>query len=516
LTFPNLSAIVSGKMDTDIHSRLTLDEQELFAIFLKAAKSLARTPTVRVVGGWVRDKLLHQESDDIDVMLDTCTGEEFANAVALEIRSSHPHSVKVNPDKSKHLATSKLDVPVKSGKIFSVDFAMARDEVYDGDSRIPSSVSSATPEEDAQRRDITINSLFCNVTDNGVIEDFTGRGLKDLQEGMAVTPLDPMKTFSDDALRVLRVVRMAAKFDLCIDEKVFAAMEHPYVLEGVFNRISKERIGIEMSKMIAGEGVVEALRLLKLSGIFGGMLRESLRDTKYDGQMEPLDMHQLSSHHALSLWDHTVRVVMILSEKGCKNEHMMWAALCHDLGKLFREVWGDSKSCPGMRSYKGHEDESEQITRRLLEWMVLHSVVVPVCALVRNHMRPHQLIGAGAAALRRFIRQMGEEGLEWRDVMDLAEADALAKDDMVDPEVEGAYEFLKMRLERAEKSLVESGRKAEPAVLDGNEIMEALGVKPGPHMKEIVQFVKELADENPSVTKEEAKSLLKEKFGVKQ
>lgn len=496
-------------MDSAKHISLTDDERDLFDLLLKASKTLPSQPTPRVVGGWIRDRLLGLESDDIDIMLDNATGEEFAKAVSSLLGTNSPHVVKANPHKSKHVNTAKLDVPVKSGKIFSVDFAIARDEVYDDDSRIPSSISTATPEEDATRRDLTINSLFYNLS-TGEVEDFTGRGLKDLRDGLAITPLEPMKTFSDDPLRCFRVVRFAARFDLTIDEAVLNAMLRPEIRDGMFRKVSRERIGIEMSKMIGGRNIVSALRLLKNTGMMDGIIDEALRGSEYEGQMSPFDMAQNSSYHNLSLWDHTVGVVHGVAWR--EDSELTWAALFHDMGKRFKALQKDSKSCPGKTSYIGHEIDSSKMAKMILEWMVLHPLVDPVCKLVEMHMLPHQLLDAQVTALRRFVRKTREAGVSWWDLIYIATADAMSRDGLMDEDVEGTYKFLERKLEEAEKSIDAASRKPEATVLDGNEVMSVLGCKPGPHMMEIMEFVASLTDEKPDISKEEASSMVKDKF----
>ena len=107
------------------------------------------------------------------------------------------------------------------------DFVGLRSETYT-DSRIPDQVQLGTPEEDALRRDLTINSLFYNVHTRQV-EDYTGRGLSDLASKVARTPLPPKQTFEDDPLRVLRCIRFASRFDLSVADEVTEAIKQPEI-----------------------------------------------------------------------------------------------------------------------------------------------------------------------------------------------------------------------------------------------------------------------------------------------
>jgi tRNA nucleotidyltransferase (CCA-adding enzyme) len=109
-----------------------------------------------------------------------------------------------------------------------LDFVNLRNERYAEDSRIPEKMDIGTPKEDAERRDLTINSLFYNLHTE-LVEDFTGKGIEDIKNGVIRTPLDPMMTFKDDPLRVLRAVRFAAKLDFKITAEVKAAIMDPAV-----------------------------------------------------------------------------------------------------------------------------------------------------------------------------------------------------------------------------------------------------------------------------------------------
>ena len=498
-------------MNKNAHIQLTVDEEELFRIIIGASRMFSNQPVPRAVGGWIRDKLLGVQSDDIDIMLDQTTGEEFAREVSKLIGSGAPHVVKLNEAKSKHVETAKMTICVSSGKEFSIDFAMARDEVYaDGESRVPTEVRRATPQEDAMRRDLTINSLFYNLHTKEV-EDMTGRGLDDLESGLAVTPLAPLKTFSDDALRAWRVVRFAARFDLKLDPKIIEAIHDPVVWDRMFHVISKERIGIEMSKMMSGGNALKSLALLKSLGILDGMLNEAWKGSRFDGQVEPLDMIQNSSFHELTLWEHTLLVVKKVEWR--RKDELTWAAVLHDLGKRFVGIQSPSKSCPGKTSYMGHAEASSEMAELLLQWLVLFPMVEPIRKLVAMHMEPHHMLEVKSPTIRRFVRRCAKARVPWGDVIHLATADALSKGFIEDNATKEIYTCMEKRVEEAEKEIDKAGRKTEPSVLNGHEIMEVLGCRPGPHMKEIVEFVESLVDDKPDVSKEEARVLVKNKFG---
>lgn len=122
--------------------------------------------------------------------------------------------IKANSDQSKHLETAVIKV-----QGISIDLVNLRSEEYGADSRVPV-ISIGTPEQDALRRDLTLNALFFNIN-TGMIEDFTGKGIDDLKNQVCRTPLDPLKTFLDDPLRLLRVIRFAHRFGLIIGQDIF-------------------------------------------------------------------------------------------------------------------------------------------------------------------------------------------------------------------------------------------------------------------------------------------------------
>lgn len=217
---------------------------------------------LRFTGGWVRDKLLGLESHDLDIAINNMTGLDFAeglkeyiieNASRLEIEPRSVHKIEKNPDKSKHLETATT-------KLYGldVDFVNLRSEEYTDDSRIPK-MKFGTPSQDAFRRDATLNALFYNLQDQKV-EDFTSKGLEDLKNGILRTPLPPFETFRDDPLRVLRLIRFTATFGLQISPDALKAMQNPEIKLALIQKISRERVGVEISKLLAGKYAYQGLQ----------------------------------------------------------------------------------------------------------------------------------------------------------------------------------------------------------------------------------------------------------------
>lgn len=238
-------------------------EQEIVA---GGAEVVDHPETVlRFTGGWVRDKLLGVDSHDIDVGINTMTGYQFGMALKQYLdnpqnlekyRKNHTngvlrydivslHKIEANPEKSKHLETVTT-------KIFGldVDLVNLRKETYSEDSRNPQ-MEFGTAVEDALRRDATVNALFYNLNESK-LEDLTGRGLEDMKNKLIRTPLEPYQTFKDDPLRVLRLIRFASRLGYRIDENTVKAMQNRDISAALKLKISKERVGAEIEKMLRG------------------------------------------------------------------------------------------------------------------------------------------------------------------------------------------------------------------------------------------------------------------------
>jgi len=245
---------------------LTAEEQSLLGTLLDAARASGSGTVLRCAGGWVRDKLLGRESVDIDVALDNMMGRQFADVVNAHLKSlgkesRHAAVIESNPEQSKHLETARMKVDG-----LWIDLVNLRSETYASNSRIPI-VEFGTPEQDALRRDFTINALFYNIND-GCVEDFTGRGLDDLRAGIIRTPLTPMETFLDDPLRVLRAVRFGTRFGFELEQSLVEAASSEQVCAALASKVSKERVGTELEGMIQGPDPVGAVMLLDRLGLF--------------------------------------------------------------------------------------------------------------------------------------------------------------------------------------------------------------------------------------------------------
>jgi tRNA nucleotidyltransferase/poly(A) polymerase len=279
-TLTRLLLDVSNYMDDNPTSPQTASHVEL------PAELANQKLVLRYTGGWVRDKLLGVPSHDIDVAINKMTGFQFGlrmkqyleipgnlEKYGLESLAANDkqnlkagttdksktvgglHKIEANPEKSKHLETTTMRILG-----LDIDLVNLRKETYSDDSRNPE-MEFGTPEEDALRRDATVNAMFYNLNTKET-EDFTGRGHQDMARMVISTPLEPYQTFKDDPLRVLRLIRFASRLGYTIEPEVLEAARNPDIKEALRRKISRERVGVELEKALSGPDPHEALRLV--------------------------------------------------------------------------------------------------------------------------------------------------------------------------------------------------------------------------------------------------------------
>ncbi|KAI9851859.1 MAG: CCA tRNA nucleotidyltransferase, mitochondrial [Thelocarpon superellum] len=255
---------------------------------------------LRFTGGWVRDKLLNVPSQDIDVAINKMTGyqfglrmQEYLNQPGVAEKyhigsgkhvdgpgseGSLPattglgglHKIEANPEKSKHLETVTTRILG-----LDIDLVNLRKETYSTESRNPQ-MEFGTPEEDALRRDATVNALFYNLNTLS-LEDLTGRGLDDMESRILRTPLEPYQTFRDDPLRVLRLIRFASRLNYSIDPRAASAMGDGRIKGALRAKISRERVGTEVEKMLKGRDPRAALAWIDQLALYSTIFTDPTR-----------------------------------------------------------------------------------------------------------------------------------------------------------------------------------------------------------------------------------------------
>jgi len=249
---------------------LTDVEQQIFDILLSISDKYALGITFRVAGGWVRDKLLGNQSDDIDISLDVMTGKQFCKFLKRKI-NVNIHIIEENHDQCKHLEVASITL-----FDINIDFLHLRNEEYYV-SRIPQ-IRIGTPREDALRRDLTINSLFYNIN-TCTIEDYTEKGLDDLRNKIIRTPLDTETTFTDDPLRILRAIRFYVTLPyFSMDNDVISTVRDKSNLRRLIKeKVSSERIIIEIRKIIKINAVM-GIHVMNQMNIVKDLLNISINE----------------------------------------------------------------------------------------------------------------------------------------------------------------------------------------------------------------------------------------------
>jgi len=233
---------------------------------------------IRVAGGWVRDKILGKENDDIDISIDKASGNEFVNylfsyiddlnKISKQWEYSQSH-IAATDGKSSELGTATIILKIPNGTKFELDFGRLRSEVYSEDSRVPI-IKPASVYEDSLRRDFTINGIFYNINTNK-IEDYVG-GVKDIHRKIIRTPIDANKSFNDDPLRILRALRFLARFHFSLDNDIIIGMQNSKIKEKFTKLISRERVGNEFIGLFkTGSNPLLAIKQIYNNGLWNNI-----------------------------------------------------------------------------------------------------------------------------------------------------------------------------------------------------------------------------------------------------
>lgn len=430
-----------GNMNRPCQISTTTLEEQIFEFLMEVHAQRGLSGHVRVAGGWVRDKLLGHESDDMDISLDGITGEQFGK-VLLDHVASYEHK-NGGPHPAGHMKSymTKNELRTTGVKIFGqkVEFAHLRSETYGDGSRKPE-VRPGTAEQDALRRDLTINSMFFNINTRQV-EDWTLKGREDLSSMTLRTPLEPKKTFTDDPLRVLRTLRFRSRFQGAIlRPEIVEAMADQDVQKAYSAKVSPERAGPELIKLLGGREPAQALRPL-----FETRFDKVVFNVPETRGLEDLWMDQnVPEHHRFSLIEHTLRVVehmnRISMDEGVDDEtrvRLNMAALFHDFGKAWPGIRQPKKSDPSHSTYIGHEEKSSAIADAVLKKIAVGEDDRKfVCKVIELHMKPHTHQGPknkkwSKRMMGKFLREATIEGQDtkglWRLIWLHAIADELAK-----------------------------------------------------------------------------------------
>lgn len=469
-SIPTAELLATAAVTLNRHKKMLA---ELGALFDSAGFSLY------LVGGSVRDAVLGKLGTDLDFTTDA------------------------RPEQVRELVTGWAEAIWDTGIAFGtigvarkgqrVEITTFRSDSYDQQSRNPEVVFGDTLEGDLVRRDFTVNAMAVKIGPDGP-GDFCDplNGLEALRAGVLDTPSAPEISFGDDPLRMLRAARFVSQLGFTVAPRVLDAL---HAMAGQLGRITAERVQTELDKLVVGAHPVAGIDLLVDSGLGAVVLPEV-------GEMQlTIDEH----HQHKDVYRHSLTVLeqaVDLEDDG-PDLVLRWAALLHDIGKPATRRHEDG----GGVSFHHHEVVGAKMVRKRMRALKYSKQMVEdVSQLVYLHLRFHGY-GDGKwtdSAVRRYVNDAGP--LLPR-LNKLVRADCTTRNKRRAARLQANYDGLEERI--AELAAKEDLARVRPD-LDGNEIMELLGVPAGPIIGQAWRFLKELRLERGPLDHDEAIEALRE------
>ncbi len=414
-----------------------------------------------VVGGCVRDLLMKKGPKDWDIT---------TNAEPEEIQKIFTDNVYEN-----EFGTVGVKTGSDNPDSVIVEITPYRIEGKYTDKRHPDKIQFAkTLGEDLSRRDFTVNSLAMDI-EGEIVDMFDGQA--DIKSKIIRTVGKPEQRFSEDALRLLRAVRLATVLDFKIEEKTKEVIKQN---SEWLRAISKERIREEFIKIIKSDNAYSGISLLEETGLLQYIVPE-LR--------EGIDVGQ-NLHHIYTVWEHNTRALKYTTEKKYSLEIRL-GALFHDVGKP-RTKRGDGK----YSTFYGHDIVGARMTAQIMERLKFpNDITEKVTKLVRYHLFYYNVDEVTESSVRRLMVNVGPENME--DLIKIREADRIGSG--TPKAVPYKLRHLKYIIDKVSHDPI----SAKMLKVSGEDVMKELEIKPGPKVGLILNFLLAEVIDDPEKNKKD-------------
>ncbi|TDI80090.1 MAG: HD domain-containing protein [Caldithrix sp.] len=413
---------------------------------------------VYAVGGVVRDKLLGRDCKDIDFVI-VGDGPSFAKAVAKKLQTKQP------------TIYQKFGTALVVYQDYNLEFVGARKESYRSNSRKPT-VTPADLSTDLARRDFTINALAIGLNKNNfgeIIDHFNGQ--LDIRERIIRTPLDPVITFEDDPLRILRAIRFATQLDFTIEPETKTGIEKTFKRLDI---ISPERITEEFLKILLAPKPSIGFFLMEETGVLNVVFPEFVALK---------GIEQIEGHHHKDVFRHTLKVVDNVAAVS-QDINLRYTALVHDIAKPRTKEFVKGKGW----TFHNHEEVGARMLPGIGRRLRLPNEMTQYAQkLTRLHLRPISLTleEVTDSAYRRLLVQAGEH-LE--DLLCLCRADITSQNPKRVQKHLANFDFVVNRLQEVEGK---DQMRAFQSPVRGEEIMRVCNLKPGPQIGKLKKMIEE-------------------------